>query len=203
MGCGIDDAHLEWHRNRFLLEWLQRKMLLQRPAPVLRKVNGRNKERSQVHERPLPMRSTDRNGSKAPTDEQRPNGWCQVAADLRRSTLIFRRWPPPFPCVAVRLPPPTRDSELPNELPRPRGDPSFFSLRPYVRSVPAPAPHRRSHLLRKSDRGACPRCSLRRNCQRQPGALQRRARQYERARRTRRIIPSARAWRSRTAPDLR
>ena len=63
-------------------------------------------------------------GSNAPIDEQRPYGRCQIAADLRRSTLIFRRWLTPFPCVSVRLPPPTRDSELPTELPRPRGDPS-------------------------------------------------------------------------------
>jgi hypothetical protein len=64
VGCGIDDAHRKWHRNRFLLEQLEQIMLLQRPAYVLMKVNGCDKERGQVHERPLPMRSTGGNGSK-------------------------------------------------------------------------------------------------------------------------------------------
>jgi hypothetical protein len=63
VGCGINDAHRESHRNRFLLEQLKPITLLQRFAPVLMKVKGCNKERGQVHERPLPTRSTDRNGS--------------------------------------------------------------------------------------------------------------------------------------------
>ena len=66
VGCGINDAHRESHRNRFLLEQLKPITLLQRFAPVLMKVKGCNKERGQVHERPLPTRSTDRNGSIAP-----------------------------------------------------------------------------------------------------------------------------------------
>jgi len=38
------------------------------------------------------------------------------------STVVS--WATLVPCVSIWLPPPTRDSELPNEVPRPRGDPS-------------------------------------------------------------------------------
>jgi hypothetical protein len=78
VGCGINDAHREWHRNRFLLEQLEQINLLPRPAPVLMQVNGGDKKRGQVHERPLPMRSTDRNGSQ--TAGRR---WCGANPDDR------------------------------------------------------------------------------------------------------------------------
>ena len=40
MGCGIDDAHREWHRNRFLFLQICLITLLQRPAVTLTHVNA-------------------------------------------------------------------------------------------------------------------------------------------------------------------
>ena len=40
VGCGIDDAHREWHRNRFFLSQIYWITLLQRPAATLTGVNA-------------------------------------------------------------------------------------------------------------------------------------------------------------------
>ena len=40
VGCGIDDAHREWHRNRFLLLQIYLITLLQGPAVSLTHVNA-------------------------------------------------------------------------------------------------------------------------------------------------------------------
>jgi len=50
VGCGIDDAHREWHRNRFLLLQIT---LLQRLAAILTHVNGSNRERGECVKWPL------------------------------------------------------------------------------------------------------------------------------------------------------
>jgi len=62
VGCGINDAHEDGIATAFGSNNFNETCYSNDPCSVLMKVNGCDKERGQVHQRPLRMRSTDRIG---------------------------------------------------------------------------------------------------------------------------------------------
>ena len=71
VGCGMDDAHREWHRNRLLLLQVYQITLRLRPAPTLTHVNGRNGDCDQEPEW-RPTRSIDRSRPSSRSSSMHP-----------------------------------------------------------------------------------------------------------------------------------
>lgn len=72
VGCGVDDAHREWHRNRLLLLQAYQTTLLQRPARTLTQVKAGDAPTTVLNEPPR----------RTPTLVHRTSNGCTAADPL-------------------------------------------------------------------------------------------------------------------------